>query len=121
MNNLGRFYREGIVVEQDFAKAAECFSRSAKMGCEVGQLNYAIAILRGEGVARNERRAVELIESMATGGSAEAMEVMSLCYEQGQGVAERDAWKALVWSVRSKAARGDAAAQKWLEANGFSK
>ena len=121
VNNLGRFYREGIVVDQDFTKAAACFSKSAKMGCEVGQLNYAIALLRGEGVARNERRAVELIESMATGGSAEAMEVMSLCYEQGQGVEERDAWKALVWSIRSKAARGDSAAQKWLEANGFSK
>ena len=120
VNNLGRFYREGIVVDQDFAKAAECFSRSAKMGCEVGQINYAIALLRGEGVARNERRAVELIESMATGGSAEAMEVMSLCYEQGQGV-ERDAWKSMVWSIRSKAARGDKASQKWLEANGFVK
>ena len=121
MNNLGRFYREGIIVDKDLAKAVACFSKSAKMGCESGQINYAIALLRGEGVARNVKRAMELIESMAANGSADAMEVMAQCYEQGQGVEESDAWKAAVWSIRAKAARGDASAVKWLKANGFEK
>ena len=119
-NNLGRFYREGIVVEKDLAEAARCFEKSASMGELWGQLNYATALMFGEGLPKNERRAVELLESIAKRGNAEAMDFLSKCYSQGLGGLEPDPGKAAVWMVRARAARGDANAVKWLKVNGES-
>jgi len=118
VNNLGRFYREGIVVEKDLAVAAKCFATSAAMGDIWGQLNYATALMFGEGVDKNERRAVDLLDSIAKKGCPDAMEFLSKCYSKGAGDLKPDPRLAAVWMVRARAARGDKAAEKWLKANG---
>ena len=118
VNNLGRFYREGIVVEKDLSVATKCFATSAAMGDIWGQLNYATALMFGEGVPKNERRAVELLETIAKKGSPDAMEFLSKCYGKGAEGLKPDPHQAAVWMVRARAARGDKAAEKWLKANG---
>jgi hypothetical protein len=118
INNLGRFHREGRVVPKDYSAALKCFEKSASLGCIWGKLNYASAILLGEGIEANPRRAVELLESIARKGNAEAMEILVKCYGEGVGGVRRDTYAAAVWKVRARAARGDANAAAWLEANG---
>jgi len=118
VNNLGRFYREGVVVAKDLSVATKCFATSAAMGDLWGQLNYANALMFGEGVPKNERRAVELFECIAKKGSPDAMEFLSKCYRSGLGGLQPDPRLAAVWMVRARAARGDKSAEKWLKANG---
>jgi len=117
MNELGRFYREGIAVKRDPGRAVAFFAKSAGMGNSFGQLNYAMALLAGEGVAKDAPRALALLESAARKGNAAAMEALSQCYADGAGGLEPDSKLAATWLVRSRAAKGDAAAKKWLEAN----
>ena len=121
VNNLGRFYREGITVPKDLAKAARCFETSAALGNVWGQLNYAAALMRGEGVKKNGRRAIELFESIAARGVAEAMDILARCHAEGMAGLPQDHSKAAVWRIRALAARGDANAARWLEANGEKK
>lgn len=116
-NNLGRFYREGIATARDPVAAAEHFATAAALGSVTGQFNYAMALLAGEGVQKNPARAAALLETAAEAGSVEAMETLSKCYGDGAGGMERDAKRSLLWLVRSRAARGDGNARKWLEAN----
>ena len=118
INNLGRFYREGIVVEKDLTQAARCFVRSASLGNEWGKLNYASVLLTGDGVEKNPRLAVELLEGVARNGCVDAMELLARCCERGDGMDGPDMHKAAVWKVRVRARRGDENAKKWLKANG---
>jgi hypothetical protein len=118
INNLGRFHREGRVVPQDYAAALKCFEKSASLGCVWGQLNYASALLLGEGAEPNPRRAVDLLESIARKGNPDAMEILVKCYGEGLGGIRVNAHAAAVWKVRARAARGDTNAAAWLEANG---
>lgn len=121
MNNLGIFYREGIVMPKDAVEAAKCFRRSAEHGCVTGQLNFSVALLRGEGVPANEPLAVRMLTAIAKRGSAEAMDAMAHCCEQGLGGLPRDDSAALRWTFRAKAARGDRRAAEWLKATGEDK
>ncbi|MCR5414674.1 MAG: sel1 repeat family protein [Kiritimatiellae bacterium] len=118
VNNEGRFYREGIVVEKDLEEALRCFRRSASAGNEWGQLNYALAILRGEGTKPDGARAAEILDCLARKGRLEAMDVLAGVYRDGAPGIEPDSAEAAVWMMRARAARGDANAVKWLESSG---
>ena len=48
INNIGGFYRDGIVVRANPETAAKWFARSAELGNSYGMLNYALALQRGE-------------------------------------------------------------------------
>lgn len=118
VNNEGRFHREGIVVEKSFEAAFNCFRRSAAQGNTWGQLNYALALMRGEGAPRDVNRARELLVCIAMKGVPQAMDVLADLYERGDDGVEADAMESAVWTVRARAARGDENAAKWLDANG---
>ena len=77
---------------------------------------YGLALLRGEGVEQDEIEAIKAFERAAATGFPPAMENIALCYEKGLGVKPDDK-KAMLWRIRSKAARGDRAAQAWLMQN----
>lgn len=117
INNLGRFHREGIVVEKDLAAALRCFRLSAGQGNYWGQVNYALALIRGEGAPADVARGIDLLESIAAGGNADAMDCLANCYAKGLGELQPDSWKAAVWTVRARAARGDKNAAEWLKEN----
>ena len=85
INNLGGFCRDGILEEPDFVKAAEYFARSADLGNQYGELNYALALLRGEGAVKDEERAVRMLADSARQGNIEAMNAWAECLHAGRG------------------------------------
>ena len=60
--------------------------------------------------------AMKAFESAASAGFPPAMENIAACYQKGDGV-KADEKKAMLWRIRSKAARGDRAARAWLLQN----
>lgn len=113
VNNLGRFYREGVVVEKNLRQAAIQFARSASAGCDAGSLNYAAAMLEGEGLRRDPAEAVLVLRKLAEKGNPDAMDLLSRCCDKGLGCEENPAASA-EWAIRARAARGDANAAKWI-------
>ncbi len=115
INNLGCFHREGLYVKQDYVAALRCFKVSAGQGNTSGQLNYALAVLRGEGIRANPEKGIELLESLAGRGQLEAMDCLSAIYLRGVGGVEPSARKSTLWMLRARAARGDKPAAAWLK------
>ena len=108
INNIGGFYRDGIVVRANPETAAKWFSRSAELGNAYGMLNYALALQRGEGVEKDVAKAIELLKEAAELGNAEAMNAYGMCFYTGDGV-EKNPAEAVKW-YRASAARGFAPA-----------
>ena len=117
VNNLGRFYLEGLGVEKDPVRALKCFRMSSTLGNVWGTINYATAVLMGQGCKPNESLAVEILEKSSSKGNAEAMDFLSECYSNGLGKIRKDSYKAMLWRLRARAARGDESAQEWLKVN----
>ncbi len=120
MNDLGGFYRDGIGIECDAVIAAKWFERSARLGNAYGQLNYALALLRGDGESRDEAKAIGYLRRAALQKNAEALKCLSDCYAKGCGVAA-DSKKSLVLLMMSRAVAGDGAAVTWLKETGHTK
>ncbi len=117
MNDLGGFYRDGIGIECDAVLAAKWFERSARLGNAYGQLNYALALLRGDGESRDEKKGFEYLRKAALQKNVEALKLLSDCYAKGRGV-EMNARKALVLMMMSRAVNGDRGAATWLKETG---
>lgn len=117
VNNLGRFYLEGLGVEKDPVRALKCFRMSSSLGNAWGTINYATAVLMGQGCKPSGPQAVEILEKAAAKGSAEAMDFLSECYSKGLGTIKTDSYKAMLWRLRARAARGDESAMEWLKIN----
>lgn len=90
------------------------FKRSALKRDPNGFFNVGTCCMRAIGCKANAALAFECFKTAARFGHPEAMASLSYCYSRGDGV-EKDSSKALEWSMRAKAARGDKAAAKWLE------
>lgn len=117
INTIGGFFREGLLVKKDLKKANKWFKKSCDFNNRYGQLNYGLALLRGEGVAEDTAEAVRLFTLSAEQGCAEAALCLSSCYDRGVGV-EKDVLKALKWKMHARAMNGDEAARDWLKLNG---
>ncbi len=117
MNDLGGFYRDGIGIECDSIIAAKWFERSARLGNAYGQLNYALALLRGDGESRDEKKAIGYLRQAALQKNAEALKCLSECFAKGCGVAANSK-KSLVLLMMSRAVNGDRAAATWLNETG---
>lgn len=117
INNLGRYYLEGISVAQDLAKALKCFEMSSSLGNAWGSINLATSILMGRGCKRDESRAIGILEKASMNGGVKAMDFLSECYAKGIGGIKKDSYKAMLWRLRARAARGDKSAKDWLKAN----
>ena len=114
--NYGLALHRGEGIRKDDKEAAKYFKRAADDGCIEAIDSYGVALLRGEGVDQDELEAVKTFERAAATGFPPAMENLAYCYEKGKGV-KADDKMALLWRIRSKAARGDRAAQAWLLQN----
>ena len=114
--NYGLALHRGEGIRKNDRLAAEYFKRAAMGGCIEAVNSYGLALLRGEGVEKNVMEAMKAFESAASAGFPPAMENIAACYQKGDGV-KADEKKAMLWRIRSKAARGDRAAQAWLLQN----
>ena len=114
--NYGLALHRGEGVRRNDRLAAEYFRRAASGGCVEAVNSYGLALLRGEGVAKDEAEAIKAFERAASAGFPPAMENLAACYERGDGV-KADDKRAMLWRIRSKAARGDRNARAWLLQN----
>ena len=114
--NYGLALHRGEGIRKNDRLAAEYFKRAAMGGCVEAVNSYGLALLRGEGVEKNVMEAMKAFESAASAGFPPAMENIAACYQKGDGV-KADEKKAMLWRIRSKAARGDRAARAWLLQN----
>lgn len=114
--NYALALRRGEGVKRNDAEAAKYFKLAMDGGCVEAMNSYGLALLRGEGVEKDGVEAIKVFERVAGAGFPPAMENLAFCYEKGEGV-KADDKKAMIWRIRSKAARGDAAAQAWLLQN----
>ena len=96
------------------SRAYKYFLEAAKKEDVNAYVNLGTCYLEGYGCPKDECLAFLYYKSAADAGHPEGMENLANCYRRGQGV-DRDDELALVWDMRARAARGSAAAEKWLE------
>ena len=114
--NYGLALHRGEGLRKNDRLAVDYFKRAALGGCVEAINSYGLALLRGEGVEKNINEAMVAFRRAASTGFPPAMENIAACYEKGDGV-KADEKKAMLWRIRSKAARGDRAARAWLNEN----
>ena len=114
--NYALALRKGEGVKQDLAKAAGLLEKAAAGGCVEAINTLGVASLKGEGMKADAVRAYQLFTKAADAGYPPAMENLSTCYERGDGVPPSERM-ALLWKIRSRAARGDRNALEWLRQN----
>jgi len=101
-------------VEQTLQRSYDCFRQAAVKRDPNGFVNLGTCYLRGFGCKQDMALAFLCFKSAADAGHPEAMDNVSACYQFGHGVKKNDELS-LIWRMRGRAARGDAAAAKWLE------
>ena len=99
--------------EAALLKAYEVFRQAAMKGDPNGFVNLGTCYMRGFGCERNLALAHECFLSAARAGHPEAMGYVAADYQLGNGV-EANASESLLWTMKSKALQGDAAAREWL-------
>ena len=83
---LGSYYREGIGVRQDYAKAFEWSKKSADQGDVFGQFNIGYAYSEGKGVRQDYAKAFEWYKKGAKQNDPFAQSYLGIMYEFGRGV-----------------------------------
>ena len=116
--NYALALRRGEGVKKDDKKALALLEKSAAADCIEAVNVLGVMYWKAEGVEKDSARAFKLFTRAAASGYPPAMENLSSCYELGDGV-EKNEKMSLAWKMRSRAARGDSAAQQWLQANGL--
>ena len=100
-------------LETILKKSFGYFKRAAEQRDPNGFINLGTCYLRGLGCKQDMVMAFDCFKSAAEAGHPEGMDNVSACYQFGHGVAP-DTELSLFWGMRGRAARGDAAAAKWL-------
>eukprot|EP00929_Paragymnodinium_shiwhaense_P117073 TRINITY_DN8723_c0_g2_i1.p1 TRINITY_DN8723_c0_g2~~TRINITY_DN8723_c0_g2_i1.p1 ORF type:complete len:286 (+),score=82.79 TRINITY_DN8723_c0_g2_i1:405-1262(+) len=81
INNLGHLIINGIGAAKDEAKAVRLFKQSALLGAAEGQLNWGLALLRGNGGAKIDyQAAVHWAEKSAAQGHQLAQQQLPMFY-----------------------------------------
>ena len=105
MNNVGE-----ILAETDPAQAMTYFRRAAAGGDDRASLAYGMGLVRGNGVAKDEKAGVELVAASATLGNPDAQRLMGVFNLNGShGVAENETLGRLY--MEAAAINGDSDAQ----------
>ena len=119
MFNLALAHLRGEGMQKDTEKAAKLMKEAAEAGSPEAMDAWGVTLVRGDcGVKMDKAEAVRWFKKSAAEGYPPAMENLVQCYDNGWGVPQDDAL-ALKWKMRSRAARGDAAAAMWLKQNKF--
>ena len=85
---------------EQWAEAARWFRRSAEQGDPSGRTEFALRLYRGQGVARDRRRAFQLMLQAARSGDSTAQFNVGVLYKRGGGTA-RNVAKARQWLQRA--------------------
>jgi TPR repeat protein len=100
----------GRFVSDDEMFAEE--KRQAESGNAEAQFKLGLMYAKGEGVAKDDSKSVELFQKSATQGNAKAQFALAADYAEGRGVA-KDLAKAIEWYQKS-ADQNNPDAQFWL-------
>lgn len=100
LTHLGYYYENGRVIEKDYVKAVECYTKSAEQGSSVGQIRLGTCYYYGHGVEKNYSKAVEWYTKSAEQGSSAGQWLLGTCYYEGKGV-EKNFTKAVEWLTKS--------------------
>lgn len=112
---LGRMYRHGLGVPQDFQEAVRWYSKAADQGDAEAQFRLGMLYEFGRGVPRDFVQATKLYEKAAAQGNAKALNRIGRMYAHGEGV-PRDTVQAAKWYEKA-AAQGDTEGQLALGAS----
>jgi|GEM_PF-1461097 len=110
---LGSMYLLGSGVEQDDAKAFECYQKAADKGFASAQNGLGYMYANGRGVEQDDDKAFECYQKAADKGLASAQSNLGKMYANGRGVEQDDA-KAIRW-LQKAADKGLAEAQDYLK------
>ena len=110
---LGRLFREGNGVQQDFSKALEYFLKASARGDPLAQFGLGMMYLMGDGISKDEIKSQELIRKSAAKGLPDAQLLLATWYSEGFFGVAKDALKAMEWWQKA-AEQGNASAQYLL-------
>jgi len=99
----------GTSPQQSEDTASQTTDADEAISAADADVQLAVRLMDGDGVARDPVRAVELVRPHAEAGHAEAQFVLGLAYSSGQGI-EKDRATAVAW-YRRAAAQNQAHAQ----------
>ncbi|HBN84926.1 MAG TPA: hypothetical protein DDZ89_13910, partial [Clostridiales bacterium] len=91
--NIGKYYDEGLGVEQDVKESVLWYQKAADLGHKDAQYRLGRLLLEGNSVDCNEKKAFEYFEKAAAQNHDESTMQLGLCYFKGLGV-KRDYQKA---------------------------
>ncbi|MBO5327973.1 MAG: sel1 repeat family protein, partial [Clostridia bacterium] len=93
-NAYGIILYDGICINKNAASAAKWFDKAAFNGFEIGKYNYAICLLKGDGVPRDVDRAMRLIKESSDAGYNKAQHAMGIAYYKGENGFTKDVYTA---------------------------
>ena len=117
MNLLGDLYRKGVrgLIEPNFDESVRLFSQAKELGFLDAQGNLGVLYIYGQGVQKDEKKAVALFRDGAEKGNALCMYFYAICFEGGVGI-DKDRQAARTWYVRA-AQGGNKTAIEWCKKN----
>lgn len=87
--DLGYAYLHGnATTEKNLSQARDYFFAAMQLGSVVGQTQYAVLLLDGQGGEQDQTQAYAYLQHAAEQQDALAMTHLARCYEQGLGVTE---------------------------------
>ncbi len=92
--NLGVAYFQGDVIERDFAKAGDIFTKTAEAGLAQAQYSLGLFYANGTAFERNEETAFSWFVKAAAQGHDKAQFEVAQRYYYGYGAPQRDLAKA---------------------------
>ncbi|KAJ2742966.1 hypothetical protein GGI20_004099 [Coemansia sp. BCRC 34301] len=101
---LGNLYRQGIVVERDYAQAIAWYNRASEEGAPEGHFVVGTMYSLGQGTADGKPdnvAAVNRMEQAAMAGSVEAQYNLGLFYMEGRGVEKNIGLTVEYWTMAS--------------------
>ena len=78
-------YYRGDGVPQDYEKAIEWYTKSAKQGYTKAQFNLGVMYAEGKGTPQGDKRAVHWFTESAEQGNADAQYYLGVMYAEGKG------------------------------------
>lgn len=104
--NVAQMYRQGIGVEQSYARAAHWYRKAAEQDHRDAQYILGLLFFNGDGVAQDEKQAAHWFRTAANAGHASAQTNLGSLYVQARGGLPKDYALARYWYTKA-AEQGD--------------
>ena len=117
INLLGDLYRKGVpgIMKPNFDESVRLFYQAKELGFLDAQGNLGVLYIYGQGVPKDEMKAVALFRDGAEKGNPLCMYFYAMCFDGGVGI-EKDPESARSWYVRA-AQGGNRTAIDWCKKN----